>query len=76
MCERKILALGIAAFLQAASKQREMKNEKMKNPPGSHSLLQPVLARIVPLPCQLIVLPQSSLCSFASQHTILEMESY
>lgn len=76
MWKRKILAIGIAAFLQAASKQSEKKNVKMKNPPGSHSLLQPVLARIVPFPCQFIVLPQTSSCSLASQHAVLETEKY
>lgn len=50
--KRKILALGIAAFLQAASKQSGMKNAKMKHPPSSHSPLQPVLGRTIPLPCQ------------------------
>lgn len=75
MCERKILALSIAAFLQAVSKQSGLKNVKTKSPPCSHSSLQPVLAQIVSLPCQLIVSPQTSSCSFASQHINWETES-
>lgn len=73
--KRKILALGIPAFLQVLTKSKT-KNVKKKTPPGSHSLLQPVLARTVCLPCQLIGLPQTSSCSFSSPHAILEMESY